>query len=136
MSHLSRASVATSIPTQDLERAKAFYRDKLGLTPTERAVPNPTGNVYFVFPDGTYFFLFESMGTASGEHTQIAFEVDDLYVVVEELIGNGAVFEQYDYPGLKTDERGIVEFEEERAAWLKDSEGNLIVIVQRGIDQA
>lgn len=132
---LPKATVGTSIPTQDIERAKAFYRDKLGLTPTDRGVPNPTGNVYYVLGDGTFLFLFESMGRPSGDHTQLAFEVGDLNAVVDELIGNGLVFEQYDYPDLKTDERGIVDFEDERAAWFKDSEGNLAVIVQRGLAQ-
>ena len=132
MGLLSAGRALTSVPTQDLARATSFYRDKLGLSPTERDVPNPTGNVYFECANGTWFFLFESMGRASGDHTQLVFEVDDLYAVVDELIGNGLEFERYDYPDLKTDERGIAEFEQERAAWLKDSEGNLLVIVQRG----
>ena len=125
---LSTARVATPIPTQDIARAKDFYRDKLGLTPTRE---DAVGNQYFEFAGGTFLYLFESMGKASGSHTQLAFEVDDISAVVDELIGNGLVFEQYDYPQLKTDNRGIAQVGDERAAWFTDSEGNLAVLVQR-----
>ncbi len=130
---LSAARVGTSVPTRDIERATAFYRDKLGLDPTRT---DPVGNRYFDCADGTFFYLFESMGTASGSHTQLAFEVDDLASVVDELMSNGVAFEQYDYPELKTDEKGIAQLEQESAAWVVDSEGNLIVIVQRGPTQS
>ena len=129
---LSKARVGTSVPTQDIERASAFYRDKLGLESTRT---DPVGNRHFDCGDGTFFYLFESMGKASGSHTQFAFEVEDLDAVVAELSSNGVIFEQYDYPELKTDERGIATLEQERAAWVVDSEGNLLVIVQRGIQE-
>jgi hypothetical protein len=84
------------------------------------------------------FALFESAGKPSGEHTQMAFEVEDLDTVVEELLDRGVVFEDYDFPGLRT-ENGITEVEGnypskggkgERAAWFRDSEGNLLGIGQ------
>jgi catechol 2,3-dioxygenase-like lactoylglutathione lyase family enzyme len=70
---LARAAVAVRLPAQDLERARAFYAEKLGLEPTEA---RPGGLRYRLA--GGEFALFESAGQPSGEHTQIAFEVDDI----------------------------------------------------------
>jgi hypothetical protein len=83
------------------------------------------------------FALFESAGAASGNHTQIAFDVDDLDAVVGELRKRGVVFEEVDVPGLRTVD-GIATVEGnypskgvgERAAWFRDSEGNLVGIGQ------
>jgi hypothetical protein len=83
------------------------------------------------------FGLFQSAGRAAGTHTQMGWEVADIEPVVETLRSRGVVFEEYDLPGLKT-VNGIAEIEgnypskgrAERAAWFKDSEGNLIGIGQ------
>ena len=94
---LARATVAVRLPAQDLERARAFYAEKLGLEPTE-ARP---GGLRYQLARGE-FALFESAGQPSGEHTQIAFEVDDLDAVVADLQARGLVFESYEVPGLTT----------------------------------
>jgi hypothetical protein len=82
--------------------------------------------------------LFASTGAASGDHTQMAWEVDDIEVVVRRLRSRGVVFEEVDVPGLRTVD-GIAEVEGnypssggvgERAAWFRDSEGNLLGIGQ------
>jgi tRNA-Thr(GGU) m(6)t(6)A37 methyltransferase TsaA len=131
---LSRGQVATRLPAQDLARAKRFYSEKLGLEPAEE---RPGGLLYR--PQGGEFALFQSAGAASGDHTQMAWEVDDIEATVRELRGRGVVFEEYDFPGLKSVD-GIVEVEGnypskggvgERAVWFKDSEGNLLGIGQR-----
>lgn len=126
---LSDARVGAAIPCQDFERAKGWYKEKLGLSPTEET---PAG-AYYQGADGTEFFLFPSAGKASGDHTQVAFEVKDAAAEVAELKNSGVTFEQYDFPGLKTDETGLAEMEgdEGRGAWFKDSEGNLIAIFER-----
>jgi predicted enzyme related to lactoylglutathione lyase len=129
---LENAKVATRLPAQDLERARAFYAEKLGLKPTEE---RPGGLRYCM--DAGEFVLFESAGAPSGDHTQMAFEVEDIEAVVAELRGRGVVFEEYDLPGLSTVE-GIVEIEGnypskgtgERGAWFRDSEGNMLGIGQ------
>ena len=85
-----------------------------------------------------HFSLFQSAGVPSGEHTQMAWEVEDLDAVVEELRRRGVVFEDVDLPGLRTVD-GIAEVVgnypsaggvAERAAWFRDSEGNLLGIGQ------
>jgi catechol-2,3-dioxygenase len=122
---LENALVETTIPAQDLERARAYYAEKLGLTPTSEG---PIGLRYRL-ADGTRFRLFRSGGKASGTHTQMALMVEDLMAAVKELAARGVQFEEYDSPRLKTRE-GIADVGYAKAAWFKDSEGNLIGISQ------
>jgi catechol 2,3-dioxygenase-like lactoylglutathione lyase family enzyme len=130
---LQDGEVATRLPAQDLERARAFYAEKLGLEPVEER----PGGLRYECRSGR-FSLFESAGAASGDHTQMAWEVDDIVAVVNALRGRGVVFEDVDVPGLRTVE-GIADVEGnypsaggvgERAAWFRDSEGNLLGIGQ------
>lgn len=129
---LSDSYVATRLPAKDLERARAFYRDKLGLEPAEER----PGGLLYRCTSGS-FVLFASAGAASGDHTQMAFTVTDLDATVTELRARGVVFEDYDFPGLRT-VNGIAEVEGnypsvgtgERGAWFHDSEGNLLAIGQ------
>ena len=127
---LARATAAARLPAQNLERARAFYAEKLGLEPTEER----PGGLRYQLASGE-FSLFDSAGRPSGEHTQLAFEVDDIEAVVAELRARGVVFESYEIPGLTTVE-GIAEIagnypskgRSERGAWFRDSEGNLLGI--------
>jgi catechol 2,3-dioxygenase-like lactoylglutathione lyase family enzyme len=129
---LENAKVAARLPAQDLARARSFYSQKLGLEPVEE---RPGGLLYRC--GGCDFALFASAGAPSGEHTQMSWEVEDVEAVVEELRGRGVEFEDYDLPGLTTAD-GIAEVEGnypskgvgERAAWFRDSEGNLLGIGQ------
>ena len=130
---LQNSSVATRLPAQDLQRAKRFYFEKLGLSPTEE---RPGGARYVC--GGSEFALFQSAGKPSGAHTQMGWQVEDIEKTVQELRSRGVVFEEYDVPGLKT-VNGIADVAGnypskggigERGAWFKDSEGNLIGIGQ------
>lgn len=130
---LEHARVATRIPVKDPRRAESFYREKLGLEPVERR----PGGLRYECARGE-FVLFESAGSASGTHTQMAWDVDDIEAVVEELRARGVVFEEYDLPGLRT-RNGIAEVSGnypskggvgETGAWFRDSEGNLLAIGQ------
>lgn len=113
-----------TLPARDLDRAKVFYSDRLGLNP----VSEDKAGVHFVM-GGSRFRLFRSGGTASGAHTQLALVVVDLDSAVNELKSRGVEFENYDYPNLKTVE-GVADLGYARAAWFKDSEGNLLGIAQ------
>ncbi|HYZ84993.1 MAG TPA: VOC family protein [Bryobacteraceae bacterium] len=130
---LEHSDVAARLPAQDLQRAKAFYSDKLGLKPREER----PGGLRYRCGDG-WFSLFESAGAPSGTHTQLGWEVDDIEATVAELRARGVVFEEYDLPGLKT-VGGIAQVKGnypsrggigEKAAWFRDSEGNLLGIGQ------
>jgi predicted enzyme related to lactoylglutathione lyase len=127
---LGGGRVATRIPAQDLERARSFYAEKFGLEPSEER----PGGLLYRCASGE-FALFESAGASSGTFTQMAWQVDDIEATVEQLRSRGVVFEEYDLPGLTTVD-GIAEVEgnypskgrAERAAWFRDSEGNLLAI--------
>jgi catechol 2,3-dioxygenase-like lactoylglutathione lyase family enzyme len=130
---LKDGKVATRIPVQDLQRARLFYSEKLGLEPSEER----PGGLLYRCGEGE-FALFESAGAASGDHTQMGWEVEDIEATVEWLRGRGVVFEEYDFPGLRT-VNGIAEVAGnypskggvgEKAAWFRDSEGNLFGIGQ------
>ncbi|MFG2296066.1 VOC family protein [Streptomyces sp. NPDC048603] len=128
---LARGRVATRLPARDLDRARRFYAEKLGLEPVDE---RPGGLLYRCA--GTEFAVFASVGSSPGTFTQMGWAVDDLDAVVAELGRRGVVFEDVDVPGIRT-EGGIADIEGnypskgargERAAWFRDSEGNLLGI--------
>jgi catechol 2,3-dioxygenase-like lactoylglutathione lyase family enzyme len=129
---LNEGRVATRLPAQDLERARSFYADKLGLRPVEERA----GGLRYVCAAGE-FALFASAGAPSGGHTQMGWEVEDIEATVRELRSRGVIFEEYDMPGLRTVD-GIADIEGnypskgigERGAWFRDSEGNMLGIGQ------
>lgn len=126
---LKNARVNASLPAKDLARAKAFYADKLGLTPVREGPEGLASFLFYEVAAGDRFLIFQSRGTPSGQHTQMGFEVDDIAREVKDLRARGVVFEEYDSPGLKTVD-GIAEAGGAKSAWFKDSEGNMIAVVQ------
>jgi catechol 2,3-dioxygenase-like lactoylglutathione lyase family enzyme len=128
---LKNGRAATRIPVQDLDRARRFYAEKLGLEPSEE---RPGGLLYRCA--GGEFALFDSAGGSPGTFTQMAWDVDDIEATVAEMKARGVVFEEVDLPGLRTVD-GIAEVsgnypskggKGERAAWFRDSEGNMLGI--------
>ncbi|SOD87054.1 VOC family protein [Streptomyces sp. Ag109_G2-15] len=128
---LARGHVATRLPAQDLDRARRFYSEVLGLEPVDE---RPGGLLYRC--GGTDFVVFRSTGASPGTFTQMAWEVADIEAVASELRRHGVVFEEVDLPGLQTRD-GIAEIDGnypskgargERGAWFRDSEGNLLGI--------
>jgi len=120
---LAQASIGVRIPAQDLDRARTWYAEKLGLEPVEER----EGGLRFLC-GGTEFVVFASTGVASGTHTQMGFNVPDLDLAVEGLRERGVVFDgdivdvKGNYPS--TGATG------ERAIWFRDSEGNLLGLGQ------
>jgi catechol 2,3-dioxygenase-like lactoylglutathione lyase family enzyme len=113
-----------TLPASDLGRATQFYREKLGLTPTSES---PDGNFY---EDGdSRVFIFPSGGRASGSHTQMGWIVDDIVAEVADLKSHGVVFEEYDFPQFDKG-TSVATTPPVKAAWFKDSEGNLLGLVQ------
>ena len=130
---LRDAGVATRLPARDLERARRFYADKLGLEPAEER----PGGLLYRGANGE-FALIESAGASPGTFTQMGWEVDDIEGTVAELRGRGVEFEEVDLPGLETI-NGIADVagnypskggKGERAAWFRDSEGKMLGIGQ------
>jgi catechol 2,3-dioxygenase-like lactoylglutathione lyase family enzyme len=131
---LENAHIAARLPAKDLDRARRFYSEKLGLEPVDER----PGGLLYRGASGE-FAIFQSAGESPGTFTQMGWEVDDIEAAVAELRARGVEFEEVDLPGLKTVD-GIAEVEGnypsknssgERAAWFRDSEGNLIGMGER-----
>lgn len=122
---LSDFPIAPTIPVTDLSRAREFYEVTLGLTVQKES----ESGITLQAGDGTALYLYKRP-PSKADHTLAAFQVTDIEKTVEELTSRGVKFEHYDFPGLKTDERGIAELpgENEKAAWFKDPDGNILGI--------
>jgi len=120
---LGPQSFWATIPVADMERAKAFYRDRLGLDPvkeTDQWVTYRSGD--------SVFQLYPSASAGSAGHTLGGWVVDDLDGAVTVLRSRGVEFEEYDFPGLRTVDGIATLGEVERAAWFRDSEGNILAV--------
>jgi catechol 2,3-dioxygenase-like lactoylglutathione lyase family enzyme len=131
-SPLGAAHVVTKLPAQDLDRARRFYRDRLGLEPIEER----GGGLRYVCA-GTEFHIFASSGTASGRSTQVGFEVEDIDQAVAYLRARGVEFQTFDLGGLEVIDQIVVvpnnypsKGTGERGAFFFDSEGNLLGLAQ------
>src|ERR1700733_10313925 len=122
---LAAARYCAAIPCSDLDRARSFYADKLGLTPSQER----PDRLFYQGGNGTEFLLFESRGMASCGHDQMRFSVADIDAEVRDLKQLGVRFEEYSFPGFDR-VTSIARVGDHRAAWFKDSEGNLLAIVQ------
>jgi predicted enzyme related to lactoylglutathione lyase len=122
---LNDSSIMPVLAVDDIERAKTFYRDKLGLTVREDAqMPD---SLVVELGSGGYLFLYKT-AFKRGENTVASFLVDDVAATVRELRDRGIAFAEYDLPGLKT-ENGVASLGDlGQSAWFSDSEGNTIAI--------
>lgn len=121
---LSTAQVTTMLPVIDLRRARTFYEDKLGLKPGGM---KPDGKYVYECAGGALIALFPKEGGTKADHTAISFQVADIGSAISTLKNAGVVFENYDFPGLKTVNHVCV-LGSEKAAWFKDTEGNYLCI--------
>jgi catechol 2,3-dioxygenase-like lactoylglutathione lyase family enzyme len=125
---LTGARVAAVVPVSDLDGAIEFWQ-KLGLgTPERDQIPDNPG-ARFSLGGGGELYVYKSVGAGQSRHTIVAFEVNDIEQTVEDLRGKGVTFEEYDMPGMKT-ENGIVQMGEDKGAFFKDPDGNIIGLAQ------
>jgi predicted enzyme related to lactoylglutathione lyase len=123
---LANHDVHLNIPVADLERARTFYADVLGLTP----VSESEEGLMYATPHGGFFMLYQTEFAGTAGHTLGQFDVDDIEAEVKALQGRGVTFERYDIPGLEWDDV-IARSPAGRVAWFKDSEGNTLCIDER-----
>jgi catechol 2,3-dioxygenase-like lactoylglutathione lyase family enzyme len=121
---LTKAPVTTMLPVKDLNRAREFYEKKLGLKPIGA---RQDGKFLFAGGDGGTLALFPKPEGTKAEHTAVSFLVKDIAREIKELKQKGVVFEDYDFPGLKT-ENHVCVLGSEKAAWFKDTEGNYLCL--------
>jgi predicted enzyme related to lactoylglutathione lyase len=112
------------IPATDLARARRFYEQTMGFKPKTET---PEG-VSYAFPDGTACFLYQTPNGGTSRASQAFWQVADIEREVADLKARGVVLEHYGMPGQ--DASGIATAGGARAAWFKDSEGNIMALIQ------
>jgi predicted enzyme related to lactoylglutathione lyase len=120
---LSQARVGAAVPAKDLERARKFYEETLGIKPSDKQT-DPGGVLYETV--GGAFYVYETQASG-GDATRMSFVVTDFDAEMADLKTRGIKFEDYDFPGLKT-VNGVAEFGGMKGAWFKDSEGNILAL--------
>src|SRR3990167_4069939 len=120
---LSTVSVTTMLPVKDMDRARAFYENSLGLRPSGF---RPDGKFIYMV-GGSTLALFPKPEGTKADHTAVSFRVEDIAASIKELKRAAVVFEDYDFPGLKTVNHVCV-LGAEKAAWFKDTEGNYLCL--------
>ena len=113
------------IPAKDVARARQVYEGKLGF----RAKEEVAGGVIYAFKDKTACFLYPTPNAGTSLASQAFWQVEDVEREVSELKARGVVFEEYDVPGQRSPS-GVVTAGGAKAAWFKDSEGNILAIIQ------
>ena len=113
------------LPANDVPRARRFYEGKLGFKPKQET----DGGVVYEFADHTACFLYPTPNAGTSKASQAFWQVDDIEREVAELKSRGVEFEHYDMPGEKS-ASGVVTAGGAKAAWFKDSEGNILALIQ------
>jgi predicted enzyme related to lactoylglutathione lyase len=113
------------IPAKDLARARRFYEGKLGFRPTQEH----NGGVVYEFAKGTACFMYPTPNAGTSKASQAFWSVDDVDGVIRALKAKGVVFEDYDMPGERS-AQGAVIAGGAKAAWFKDSEGNILALIE------
>ena len=127
---LSKATIGAVVPVTDLERSIKFYGETLGLGEAERdEMPQNPGARFHI--GGGELYVYTSVGAGQSRHTLCAFEVGDIESEVDDLRSRGVKIEEYDMPGMKT-ENGIIDMGSGiKGAFFKDPDGNILGLGQR-----
>lgn len=124
---LTTCKATTMLPVTNMARARAFYEEKLGLRPKEIS---PSGEVLYE-TDGSTLALYPRAEPPKSDHTAISFTVPNIEREVQELRSRGVTFELYDMPNT-VERDGIYQMGSEKAAWMKDPDGNILCLHQKG----
>jgi len=122
---LGKADATPMIAVKDLDRARKFYEETLGLTAKDE-----WGEGVTMESGDTAINLYKSEFAGTNKATALTFDVDDIDKEVAELKGKGIFFENYDLPGL--DKRGDLYVGEGgfKTTWFKDPDGNILSLMQ------
>jgi catechol 2,3-dioxygenase-like lactoylglutathione lyase family enzyme len=131
MAGLADAMVAGVVRAESYARAKKFYNEVLGFK-SGKEFPGPGGGGLFEAGGGSMFMVYENPGLKVPENTVLGFAVpvERFAPIMDELRSKGVKFEEYDMPGMgiKTT-NGVAEFDGQKSAWFKDTEGNILNIM-------
>jgi len=122
---LQKSPMYAYIPVKDVGRARQFYEQKLGFRPRRE----DAGGVVYEFGERTACFMYPTPNAGTSKASQAFWQVDNIEREVADLKARGVKFEEYALPGMKM-ENGIATAGGAKAAWFKDSEGNILALVQ------
>jgi catechol 2,3-dioxygenase-like lactoylglutathione lyase family enzyme len=121
---LQNAPMYSYIPAKDIDRARAFYEGKLGFKPKTQTA----GGIVYEFGRGTACFLYPTPNAGTSQASQAFWQVEDVEREVAQLKALGVTFERYDMPDM--DANNILTAGGAKAAWFKDTEGNIMALIQ------
>lgn len=113
------------IPARDMARARKFYEGTVGLKPKMEI----NGGVVYEFAGGTACFLYTTPNAGTSQASQAFWDVKDVDKLIGDLKARGVKFEDYDMPGERSP-AGAVIAGGAKAAWFKDSEGNIMALIE------
>jgi catechol 2,3-dioxygenase-like lactoylglutathione lyase family enzyme len=111
--------------TNDIEQARQFYGETLGLDITEQM-----GVLNVTFAGGGVTVIYPKDNHEPATFTVLNFPVDDIDAAVDRLVAAGITMERYE--GLGQDERGIAREYPPPIAWFKDPAGNILSVLESG----
>ena len=120
---LTNTKAYSGIGVHDMQQARQFYGETLGLTTSEEY-----GLLWLHLAGGRDTLVYEQPDVTPASFTILNFEVDDIDAAVDALAARGVRFERYD--GMAQDERGVVRAEGPYIAWFKDPSGNVLSVLQ------
>lgn len=116
---LNTFPIHATVATSDLDRARTWYEEKLGLTPDQE----DSGGYWYRFAGESWLHVYKTGSAGTAQNTVAGITVTNIEDVIANLRGRGLDFENYDMPGISTD-NGLATFETAKAAWFKDPDGN------------
>ena len=119
--------ISAVLCSTDLARSREFYERLVGLTLSAETIPN---HLVFDCGGGTTLLVYGRPAASKADHTQVRFWTDDVERDVRELAGRGVVFEDYDFPTLKTVGHVAATPGIGKSAWFKDPDGNTLAVFQ------
>ena len=127
---LENVPIRPSFPASDLERAKRWYSEKLGLDPVREL---DYGDVEYQ-TGGVRFLIYQTELAGTNEATAASFVVDDFDEVIASLRTSGVLFEDVDFGEFGATIDGVIESPDgsNKSAWFKDSEGNILSLTTNG----
>ena len=124
-SKLAAAEAFSSFSVNNLQQAKAFYGEVLGIEIAEM----PEG-LELHLADGGKVFIYPKPNHLPATFTVLNFLIADIEEVVDDLKARGIRFEKYNEGPLKTDAKGISRGAGPTIAWFKDPAGNIVSVIQ------
>ena len=121
---LSKSKAHPTLPVTDIERARKFYGETLELKLREELA---AGHLLYDAGEGTFLIVYERPTPTKADSTAASFFVDDVEATVKGLKDRGVVFEEYDFPGMKT-VNSIATMGNVKGAWFKDPDGNILAV--------